>query len=292
VLREQFPDRVPAFKRSAHYPTAMDAIARAFMGITNALDAEVLNEILAVVPFLVEADSTAEYVDALCFIAAHMYHQFKVEAAPRGSDDPSAILVDSAYLAHDLWASLKCHFQALSPFFETQRTPSVADDIFWQLEWTMHKWMPGADCAPLRQQIGRAIKIYQTAFATFLPKREELLIVWTILFVHGGDLSIFHRFCVCIWSTTGTIPLEGELPMVLYRHQVGRWVLGIDAEGEREELRNAALALDALIELLKTDDREKRALVRFQIAQIVKVARGRAHMDEVLPIDALLHVAW
>jgi hypothetical protein len=284
----QFPDHQATFKRSPHYPVLMDAVAEAFLGITNALNADTLDAILSVVPFLVEGDSTRAYVHSLSFVAAHLFYQFTTEARVRESDDPRAVLMDSAFVLHDLWGVLKCLFEVLAPLFEAETTPSVADDIYWQLEWMIQFVMPGTDCTRLRGELGKVTAAYRVLFAKFMPARDDLLIVWTILFAHEGDLAIFHRFCACVWSTSGGIPERGELPMGLFRCQVGRWIFGVDENAQARELRSAAAALNNLLALLTVDSRVRREIVRFQIRMIASVARGTAHVDELLPVELLL----
>jgi hypothetical protein len=80
-------------------------------------------------------------------------------------------------------------------------------------------------------------------------------------------------FLSCNWSTTS---------------QVRRCAFGFDQGDEVINLQKAARALNELIAILAIDNRSRRAVVQFQMQQIVKIARGQLPMDEGLPNEVLL----
>jgi hypothetical protein len=139
------------------------------------------------------------------------------------------------------------------------------------------------DCTVLQPFTGEILNLYKLLFAWYLPNGDHLLVIWTILFAHVGELSIFHQFYSCIWISSGIpIPDVRELPMLVDKEQVSRWLFGVYCTGMADEL---ARVLD------NEDSRPRREVLRYMVGQVVNIAQERAHMDKVVPADALLAAA-
>jgi hypothetical protein len=77
--------------------------------------------------------------------------------------------------------------------------------------------------------------------------------------------------------------------MLVYRLQVSRWILGADEEVLGKVLIQASEAVDTLINLIRERDSEgMRVVVRYQVEQIVRISRGLAHPQELIPLDLLI----
>jgi hypothetical protein len=290
-LASESSDQVARLKKTPNYLVATRAIMEAYMTITNSLDVITLNAVLAVVSHLIDQESTAASIRTICCLASHLHYQFSMEAQAPGGKSPKSTLLDRAFVLHDVFSCVRTLLPTFALFFHAGRVPAALHDLYSQLEWTIQDGgSPGLDCGGLRPFMSGIIELYQTLFARYLPRRDDLLAIWSILFANVGDISIFHRFYSCIWKTSAiALPDVAELPMVLYVEQVRRWILGVDKAGRGDELRKASAVVEELVDVLDTEDnRQRRTVLKYAVSQIILVARGKLHMDEVVPASVLL----
>lgn len=123
--------------------------------------------------------------------------------------------------------------------------------------------------------------LFNELFESITPK-TEINYVWTFIFSQYNDQSIFPLFYSYIYLFSKKVNNSIKLPMEKLCAQTG---LRLKKYDEKQELTMASKRIDELISLLESDDGIKnREIVRNQIETIIKIARGNATIEELLPI--------
>lgn len=127
----------------------------------------------------------------------------------------------------------------------------------------------------------KILYLFNELFETITPE-QEINHVWTFIFSQYIDQSIFPLFYSYIYLYSKKVTNSSKLPMSKICMQVGSRLKKFD---EKQELIMASQRIDELINLLENDDSIKnREIVRNQIETILKIARGNAIIEELLPI--------
>ena len=123
--------------------------------------------------------------------------------------------------------------------------------------------------------------LFNELFESITPELETNY-VWTFIFSQYNDQSIFPLFYSYIYIFSRRTANTQKLPMEKICLEVG---LRLKKYDEKQELKMASQRIDELINLLENDDGIKnREIVRNQIETIIKIARGNAIIEELLPI--------
>lgn len=123
--------------------------------------------------------------------------------------------------------------------------------------------------------------LFNELFESITPELE-INYVWTFIFSQYNDQSIFPLFYSYIYLFSKKVINSAKLPMEKLCAQTG---LRLKKYDEKQELAMASKRIDELINLLESDDGIKnREIVRNQIETIIKIARGNAIIEELLPI--------
>jgi hypothetical protein len=289
-LQTDSRDRQLAFPRRPDYTKILAELGKVFISIQSRMDMNQWNALFAVIPYLVEPNCREEQLNAILNITARMYHQFHIEAKPNTDNSHQAVLMDAAFVLHDLYACMTTVLNTIKKFCDISKSPTRAQEIFQHLTIVTHTVSPTTDCSELSDRIPVILPLYQSLFARYLPNWSNLLHIWTVIFSSIGDPVILHMVYACIYSSTGLVaPAVPELPMLVYRLQISRWMLGVDTIAHAQVLLDASKAVGELIDMIKKKDSPaRRGVIKYQITQLVKVSRGLIHPDELIPFDLVL----
>lgn len=121
-----------------------------------------------------------------------------------------------------------------------------------------------------------------------ITRYNEINDVWSIIFSRFNDQSIFPTFYGYIYLFSRKAIPDSPMPMLAFGTDIGSEIRAIT---EKDEYRIASERVDELIHILQEDDSIlNREIARYEIDMIIQVARGKAHVEDLLPIQAVMDV--
>jgi hypothetical protein len=288
-LQQEFPDRYVQFRQQKNHGVIMQRVAEVFMHIAQGMDRNVLDTFLLVLCHFVDDSTAPAYIESLCQIVPRIFHQILKESTRNTDNSPSAILMDSNYVLHDVYACVTFVMSFLQRFFVSETSRSACRELYMQISLVIRTINPGIDSSALAGQIPAIVPLYHSLFQRYFESEADLLQIWTTIFSSAGDPAILHMFYACVFASSGVaVPDVPSLPMLFYRVQIGRWSLGVDEIAEGRILVEASEAIDKLIAMMsEKDTRVRRMVVKYQVGQLIKISRGLAHPQELIPIEML-----
>ena len=289
---DEHQPRLDRLKKSDNLAIITSTLGKTLIDLNGSLTSPVLAKLLQAVSLLVDEKSSPEYAECVAFLVAHFYHVFSCESRPNFDGSPRSVLMDSEFIMHDVFGCVKKVIGAMELFFSRG---SIGEAILTQIKYMVGRVNPFVETGPGEADLPGILNIYHKLFAMY-AEPGDLHALWTMLFSRVGDLTIFHYFYACIYLVTGkAVPDAQPMPVLLYGKQFQRDFEGAVAEkGEWETAQRLCEVIEELISMMKGEsedciDENRRRVMKYQLAQIIKIARGSGeHPDELIPADVIL----
>lgn len=291
---ENSESRLEQFKRGSAGSVAMSVLGKTLIDLHDSLTGPVLSKLMQIVALLADDRLGEEHGACVAFLVANFYHLFLRESRPNFDGSPRSVLMDSEFVMHDVYGSVKKLINAMSLFFSGG---SVGDSILAQIQYMVKKVNPFVDTGPGESDLPGILQIYHKLFAMYVSEPRELFALWTMLFSRVGDLTIFHYFYVCLYLVTGkTVPNPQPKQMLLYGKQFLHDFEGvvIEVRNDWETAQRLCEVIEDLIKMMEGEsddciDSNRRTVLKYQLSQIIRIGRCcGGHPDELMPTDLIL----
>ncbi|OHT14263.1 hypothetical protein TRFO_15424 [Tritrichomonas foetus] len=272
--------------RKDYQSSILTILGKAFLHTTGSFKSSELDKILRILYFFLDDDSDLDYMNSIIFLITRLYYQFDLESVQNRDKSPYSTLMDANFICHDIClCAQNLKDQLLSPFFKKGRTESMLKDFHKNHICFLIGQLDSASTErPPVEQILPIMNLYSTLFVT-ITQRKDINSVWSIIFSRFPDPTILHYFYAFAFLHTKQAVPEKVVPMSTFGVEIGKLLRPFDDNTEKNELLKASQRIDELIKLLQEDDGIKnREIVRNQATTIIQIARGTAHIEDLIPI--------
>jgi hypothetical protein len=283
-LQKENPNRAAQFRKLPFYADLVEYWGIMFTKITKSMRALQFERFAKIISYLVDDTATLPYVRSISPIVAQIFIQFSIESESREDDTPHSILLDDNFVLHDAYSASKFLISCFSNLFDPNPDLSDFSNQLIGLIITVHD---DADISRIPPSIHQIADLYRSFFWRYLPERNDLLLVWTIIFSSVGDCTICHLLYSCIYlAGVEAVPDVPSLPMSLYGEKIMRWGVLVKSRSEGQRLITAADLVANCIELVeRATEPTDRLVLRYQLKHAVRMARGIACAEELIPED-------